>query len=329
MPKVLRTGRAELYEEIPDELFMQIAKDAEHLEILRGLGLASAMTVPMIAHGRTVGAITFVAAESGRRFASRELEVARELAARAALALDNARLFREAQDAVRAREEILAVVSHDLRNPLGAIHMAAELLQLEPPSDPRVRKQLETIHRSADRMGLLIRDLLDMASIQAGRLAVERRPEAADPLVNEALDTHEPAAREKGVEIIRACEVQGERLLCDRDRVLQVFGNLLGNAIKFCGSGDVITVTGEVVGREARFAVSDTGPGIPEEELPHIFRPYWSAERHAKKGTGLGLYISKGIVEAHGGRLWAESKPGEGATFYFTLPLASSEDRSA
>jgi PAS domain S-box-containing protein len=224
--------------------------------------------------------------------------------------------------AMRAREEILAVVSHDLRNPLGAIHMAAALLSRKPSPDPRVRKQVETIQRSASRMDHLIGDLLDMASIQAGRLAVECKPEDPDSLVMEAVEMHEPAAKEKGLRIVRADDLQGRRLSCDRHRVQQVFSNLLGNAIKFCRSDDVITIRGEIAGNEARFAVSDTGPGIPDSELPHVFEPYWSADRHAKKGTGLGLYISKGIIEAHGGRFSVESKPGEGATFSFTLPLA-------
>jgi signal transduction histidine kinase len=120
----------------------------------------------------------------------------------------------------------------------------------------------------------------------------------------------------------RACDLGDVKIECDRDRVLQVLGNLIGNAIKICQPGDSIAVTCVPAGGEALFAVSDTGPGIPEAELPHLFEPYWSAERHAKKGTGLGLYISKGIIEAHGGRLWVESKQGEGATFYFTLPVA-------
>lgn len=325
---VLRTGQAELFEQIPDEVLVQAAKDSEHLAMLRSLGLRSAIIVPMLAHGRTVGAISLASAESGRRYTQRDLDVVQELAARAALALANARLFREVRDAARAREETLAVVSHDLKNPLGAIQMASALLMRKPSSDSRMCKQLEIIRRSATRMDHLISDLLDMASIQAGRLGIERRPEYADSLIAEILDAHEPAAKEKGLQIARRWELDDHRLWCDRDRVMQVFGNLLGNAIKFCRSGDVITVAGEVVGREAQFEVRDTGPGISENELPHIFEPYWSAAQHAKQGTGLGLYISKGIVEAHGGRLWIGATPGGGAVFHFTLPLAPGTEQS-
>jgi PAS domain S-box-containing protein len=234
--------------------------------------------------------------------------------------------YDEAQRAVRMREEVLAVVSHDLRNPLAAIHMAATVLLMKASgADHPFRKHAETIHRSASRMEHLLTDLLDMASIQAGRLALERMPEAAAPLLSEVFDLHEPIAREKGLRLIRGASADEILLLCDRDRVLQVFGNLLGNAIKLCHVGDRITIRGEVTGSQARFGIADTGPGIPEAELPHLFEPYWSAERHAKKGTGLGLYISKGIVEAHGGQLWVESEFGKGATFYFTVPLAEAD----
>lgn len=233
--------------------------------------------------------------------------------------------YEEAQHAIRMREEILAVVSHDLRNPLAAIHMAAALLLLRLGGDPRSRKQVETIHRSASRMEHLLADLLDMASIQAGRLSLERQPEHADNVLGEVMEVHEPAAREKGLILQRSCDLGGVHLHCDRDRILQVLGNLIGNAIKLCQPGDSITVTCVPAGAEALFAVADSGPGIAEPDIPHLFEPYWSAKRHAKKGTGLGLYISKGIIEAHGGRLWAESMLGQGATFYFTLPTTTEE----
>jgi PAS domain S-box-containing protein len=263
------------------------------------------------------------AAEEERRNAAFELE-ARVAERTQELTEVNERLeaaYEDAQRAIRMREEVLAVVSHDLRNPLGAIQMAAALLLLRLGSDPRSRKQVETIHRSATRMEHLLADLLDMASIQAGRLALERKPEDQEEILSEVLEVHEPHAREKGIVIDRQCDLGESRLHCDRDRVLQVLGNLIGNAIKICRPADSITVTCAASGGQAVFAVSDTGPGIPEEELPHLFEPYWSAERHAKKGTGLGLYISKGIVEAHGGRLWVESTHGKGACFYFSLPV--------
>jgi PAS domain S-box-containing protein len=323
VPHVLRTGEPELYEHIPDELLARSARDPAHLELLHSLGLRSAMVVPMSARGRTIGVISFIAAESGRHYTTRDLETAQGLAARAALAIDNARLYREARQAARAREEILAIVSHDLKNPLGAIDLDIQLLLRHPlASDPATRKQLERLQRSSGRMSHLVGNLLDMGSIQANRLAMNAAVHPAEPLVIESIELNEPLAMNKGIELRRELRLAGIELCCDRERVQQVFGNLLGNAIKFCGRGDRITVRGRPEGDHVHLAVSDSGPGIAEEELARVFEPYWSAERHARQGTGLGLYITKGIVEAHGGRLWVESEPRAGSTFHFTLPIA-------
>ncbi len=320
VPNVIRTGKSELVSQIPDEMLAQHARDPDHLALMRALGLASYMVVPLLARDRTLGAISLVSAESGRRYGAKDLELAEELGRRAGLAVDNASLLEEAQREARMREEILAVVSHDLKNPLGAIHLAASLLG--DPQAPAARRHVETIQRAANRMDHLIGDLLDMASIQAGRLSIEKRAEDIEALLREVLELHEPLARDKGVGLASTCAADVGRLCCDRERISQVFGNLVGNAIKFCGAGDTVAVRCERDGGFARFAVSDTGPGIASEQLGHIFDRYWSAKEHAKKGTGLGLFISKGIVEAHGGRIWVDSAPGRGATFYFTVPLA-------
>lgn len=222
----------------------------------------------------------------------------------------------------RLREEILAIVSHDLRNPLGAIQTSAQVLLRSSP-EPRAARQVATIQRAAARMDRLIGDLVDMASLQAGRLALELRPTAAAALVEDAIQLHEAVAQEKGVALRRepGAGPGDVTVLCDRERISQVFANLLGNALKFCRGGDSVTIAAAAEEREARFAVADTGPGIAPEDVDRVFLPYWSASRYARQGTGLGLHISKGIVEAHGGRIWVESRPGAGATFQFTLPL--------
>ncbi len=317
---VIRTGTPEFVPDLPADVSEAEHFQSEQLEIMRQLGVKSALVVPLVARDRILGAISFVLAESDRRYTVRDLELACELGRRAGLAVDNARLYEDSQRETRMREEILAIVSHDLKNPLGAIHLAATML-LEQP-DPRYRKHLETIYRATNRMDHLISDLLDMAGIQAGKLALVRKPEEADPLVREILDLHEPMMIEKGLQLLRQCELPGVTLLCDRDRVIQVFGNLLGNAIKFCSSGDRITVSARDEGTYTHFTISDTGPGIPDVDLPHIFEPYWSGKRHVKKGTGLGLFITKGIIQAHQGTIWVESTSGSGTTFHFTLPRA-------
>ena len=169
-------------------------------------------------------------------------------------------------------------------------------------------------------MERLIGDLLDMAGIQAGRLAVEKKPEDLRELLSEALDLQEALAREKGLRLVRELELDGATVPCDRGRVHQVLTNLIGNAIKFCSPGDTITVRATRRERDVEIAIRDTGPGIAPGALPHVFDPYWSAREHAQQGTGLGLYIARGIVEAHGGRMGATSELGVGSTFTFTLP---------
>jgi PAS domain S-box-containing protein len=320
---VIRTGKSELATELSDALLVSVARDEEHLRMLRELGIVSYVIAPLVARGRTLGAITLVSSDSGRRYHAPDVRIAEELGRRAGLAVDNSLLYQASQQAVGSRDEVLAIVSHDLRNPLGAIDIAASVLLQESAATPRTRKHLEIVRRSATRMAHMIDDLLDMATIEARGLTLELASQDADHLVASVVETHEVMANEKGLKIIAECDVP-EPIACDRDRVEQVFGNLIGNAIKYCRPGDVIFVRGERKDGEARFSVADTGPGIAASEIAHLFKPYWGAKRHAvKTGTGLGLYIAKGIVDAHGGRIWVESTPGEGATFYFTLPFVA------
>lgn len=200
--KVLREGRPELFEDISDSFLVGTAMSDEHLRLMRELGMRSAMVVPLNVGGRIIGAVSFVSSESGRRFHSGDLEVAQGLADRAALAIENARLFGDAETAIRLREEVLAVVSHDLRNPLSSINLAAAML-FKRDTDPRTRKQLATILRATAGMDRLIGDLLDMASIQAGRLAVERKTQEIAPIIAEAVEIAVPLAKANGQERYR------------------------------------------------------------------------------------------------------------------------------
>ncbi|HYO53452.1 sensor histidine kinase [Archangium sp.] len=241
---------------------------------------------------------------------------------------------REAQRAVRTRENVLAVVSHDLKNPLGSIALSTQLLRrLLPPGEEgeRMRKHTHTIERSVERMDRLIRDLLDMASIQAGRLKLDLGCYAVDDLVREGLALLEPLAIEKRVDLRTHLPRERVWVRCDRDRVFQVLSNLVGNALKFTPEGGTVTVTAVPQEGFVRFSVSDTGPGIPAGALPHLFEPFWQVEGTGKKGTGLGLTISRGLVEAHGGWLEVESEEGRGSTFSFTLPqdsLSAEQERT-
>src|SRR5688572_11526896 len=287
----------------------------------------SYLSAPLVGrNGRTLGVIQLWGKKDGK-FSEGDEAILTQLAQMCSVALENARLYKAAQDATRARDDLVAIVSHDLRNPVHTINMAASfLLETAPADDRRVtsRRQLEVIRRSANRANRLISDLLDVARIQAGGLAVEPVAVDAGSLVQEAMEAATPLATGKKLTIEREVPDNLPAVCSDRDRVLQVFGNLIGNAIKFTPEGGRITIRAESETLAVRFSVRDTGPGIPPEHLAHVFDRYWQAKSTAKLGTGLGLSIAKGIVEAHSGRIWVESEPGQGASFFFTLPAAPS-----
>ncbi len=297
----------------------------ENAEAMRAVGIQSMMIAPLKARGRTFGALTFAAAESERRYSAQDLAFAEEIARRAAVAIDNARLHEEARRAMQARENVLAVVSHDLRTPLSVILMKTTMM-LELPSESE-RRSAEFIHRSAETMRRLIDDLLDSASIGAERLSIELNRCAVESLVDEAMEMVQPLVAKKKIRLSSESSIADRvEVFCDRARLLQVFGNLLGNAIKFTDEGGTIIVRSETRGAEAWFSVIDTGPGIPHEDLSRLFDRFWQARKTARLGTGLGLSIAKGIVEAHRGRIWAESQLGVGTTLTFAVPLAPQQE---
>jgi signal transduction histidine kinase len=322
VPQVLRSGQAQLYAPVGAEQLGCLALNAEHQAVLQKLDIRSALCVPLQAQGQTLGAITLASGASSRRYGPADLALAEELARRAALAADNARLYREAQQAVRAREQVLAFVSHDLKNPLNTIALSASLLLMPELPEEKRRQQLAVIKRSTERMNHLIQDLMDVAKNQAGKLSVQPSVQEVQPLIAEALELHRPLALKKTVHLDSALDGPLPPVHADRERVLQVFSNLLGNAVKFTPEGGWISIQAQAQDLEVQFAVSDTGPGIPEHDLPHLFDPYWQALRGSRESAGLGLAITKGIVTSHGGRIWVESRLGKGSTFYFTLPVA-------
>ncbi|HUQ07443.1 MAG TPA: HAMP domain-containing sensor histidine kinase [Kofleriaceae bacterium] len=236
------------------------------------------------------------------------------------------RLEREAnetaQRAAAARDELMGVVAHDLRNPLGAIMMKAELL--EHGSDvERVRRQAASIASVAKRMEHLIKSMLDVTTLEAGRFTVSPEPCAVTGLVRDATDIFAAQAASRGVTLEPVVPDAALQVRADRERVLQVLSNLVGNALKFTPADGRVTLAVQREDGFARFTVTDTGPGIPDEDRARIFDRYWKRETGGTKGTGLGLFIAKGIVDAHDGRIWVESAPGRGSAFHFTLPSIS------
>lgn len=321
LSSVLRSGEPVFYPESTDGFLEAVARSADHLRRLRELGISSCIIVPLTARGQIHGAITLIRTGT-RTYGRSKLRTALELGRRAGAALDNAQLFRASQEAIRARDDILAIVSHDLRQPLNAIDLAAAMV-LAGDLEPKARKRLEMIEKSASRMERLLRDLLDTSSIQTGRFSMVRARIEASAVVNGVTAAHEALAAKHGIRLVRECELDGAMLDGDLERLVQAFGNIVGNAVKFSRPGDVVVFRAVVRAGRVVFSVIDAGPGIPADELPRIFDPYWSAERHAKKGTGLGLYICKSIIEMHGGTISVESTPGVGTTFVVELPVVT------
>jgi signal transduction histidine kinase len=237
------------------------------------------------------------------------------------------RMEAELEQAIQAREDVLAVVSHDIRNFLQAIRSGVLMLATRKDSlSEDVRNMIyDRIKITVDLMTRMIADLMDMANIRMGRIAVSMRPEVISNLIREAIVVHEPLAHDKGITIGSQIEATDDTVECDRERVLQVLANILGNAIKFCEGGR-IDVNVVRCGEHLQVSVADSGPGIAAEHLPHVFDPYWSGSGNGR-GTGLGLYITKRIMDAHGTKIWIESSLGVGTTVHLCLPLAKSEGR--
>ncbi|HEX6306858.1 MAG TPA: HAMP domain-containing sensor histidine kinase [Longimicrobiales bacterium] len=233
-----------------------------------------------------------------------------------------ARLYDDAREAAAAREEVLKIVSHDLRNPLNTISMAAEMILEQPDPATRVRG-VGVIRRASERMNRMVQDLLDVAKLETGRLAIEVEDVSVGSLIDEAVETLAPLAAERQLALASALPPELPHVCIDRGRILQVLSNLIGNAIKFTPPGGRITLHAQQDPGSVRFAVIDTGPGIPPDQMQRIFGRFWQARPSDRRGLGLGLTIAKSIIEAHGGRIGAESRPGEGTEFWFTLPAAT------
>jgi len=322
MTPVLATAEPFLATEIPRRYIASIAPSAEYRRLLERLGPASILALPLLAQGRLLGAITFLSTNPGRRFGPEDLRIATEVVHRAALAIENARLYRSAREAIGTRDEVLGIVAHDLRNPLHSIGMAAEMLSGKlRQDDAGVRRLIDTITHASERANRLIRDLLEVSRFETGRLFLERTRQPIRELLLEAVEMLAPAAQAASLGLTVDAPENLPLLYLDRDRILQVLTNLIGNSIKFTPSGGRITVAAATSGREVRFSVKDTGAGMAPAHLKRIFDRFYQVDGTDQRGAGLGLHIAKVFIEAHGGRIWCESRAGSGTTMFFVVPL--------
>jgi PAS domain S-box-containing protein len=327
--KVLRTAESELIEDVAD--WELEAGDAEYLQLLQQLGFVSAMLVPLSTGGRTLGVISLVSAESGRHYDLTDLALAEDLAHSIALAVENARLYFEAQEANRMKDEFLAVLSHELRTPLNSILGWVQLLRTRKFDEAKIAKGLETIERNARSQSQMIEELLDVSRIIRGKLQLNIRSVDLIRVVEAALDVLRPAAEAKAIQIVETLQARSLQVRGDADRLQQVVWNLVSNAIKFTPAGGRVEVRLTTEGDCVQIEVSDTGIGITTEFLPYVFdrfRQENSTTTRSHGGLGLGLAIVRHLVELHGGTVSAQSAGvGKGATFTLQLPILELRDQ--
>ncbi|HEY1334745.1 MAG TPA: PAS domain-containing sensor histidine kinase, partial [Myxococcaceae bacterium] len=321
LPEVLRTGRPELYQEIPEELLARSARSDEHLAIIRALGLRSAIIAPLISRGRILGAITLVHAESGRRYDATDLTLVEDLAARAALAVENARLYREARDAVRKRDDFLSVASHELKTPLTSLKLTISALEREASragAPETFGARLDRIRTQSTRLVTLVDQLLDVSRMSAGRLVLDLEALDLGELAADVVQRFADEAARVGSTLTLSAPAPVP-VRADRQRLDQVLTNLVSNALKY-GEGSPVEVQVDCnAGPTVR--VRDGGPGVPPEEQDRIFERFERGQQaETQSGMGLGLWIVREIVLAHQGRVWVECPPGGGAAFGVSLP---------
>jgi signal transduction histidine kinase len=327
--RVLTTGKSLLVESMSEEM-LEKTMPREHYEIVSQLGLHSWIVAPMIAHGRTLGALTVVCGDTSRRYSEADVPLIEDLARRAAMALDNARLYEAAEAANRTKDEFLATLSHELRTPLTAISGWAHMLSIGIADDDTKRLAIETIVRSARTQGELIDDLLDLSRVVAGTLHLQVEAVDLQQIVEEVLLAAKPAADAKDVTLTLNGSAQAIVVRGDERRLRQIVWNLVTNAVKFTKNGGRVELTVAAQGAMAGVEVKDTGRGIDPAFLPYVWDRFRQADSSTSRqygGLGLGLAVVRHLAEMHGGTVHAESDGlGRGATFRVEIPMAREGD---
>jgi signal transduction histidine kinase len=322
--EVLRTGAPILVTEVTDEMLESRARSPEHFAGLKELGVRSYMSVPLRAHNRTLGVLSFVAGESGRRYDALDLQFAQDLAARVAMAVENARAYAQTLRANRLKDEFLATLSHELRTPLNAILGYARMLKSGMVNPARLPRAVEIIHKNSVALTKIVEDVLDVSRIVSGKMRLKTQTLDLAPVVAASVETVQPAAEAKGIALHAVVEPGPAQVIGDPDRLQQVMWNILSNAVKFTSNGGTVSVRLEPGDAHVDLVVADTGVGIAPAFLPHIFERFRQGDsRFAREfgGLGLGLAIARHIVEMHGGTIQASSEgPGRGSTFRVRLP---------
>ncbi len=324
--KVIRTGRPELYGSVTDSLIASVASDPEHLEILQRLSFKSFMCVPLIVRGETVGAVSFMLDRPDGHYRSFDLLVAEDLADRAAIAIDNAKLYMKEQAANRLKDDFLSRVSHELRTPLTPIFGAIYKLHAMRSENKELNEALEIIERNARQQAEIVEDLLDISRIANDQINFNRQASEMAPIIERAIEVVRPAAETLGIRLEADLETPKRPVWCDRERIQQVIWNILSNAIKFTPSGGTIRVQLLAKQDVVEIAITDSGVGIRSDFLPYVFDRFRQSDDFTTRmhgGLGLGLSIVRYIVERHGGVVRAESRgDGEGSTFVVSLPYS-------
>jgi PAS domain S-box-containing protein len=322
---VLRTGKPEIVSEITDAMLVQGAKDEQHLELIRSLGLMSYICVPLVVAGNPLGVLTFATAESGRRYFDADLTLATDLAHRAAVAVENTQLYQALREADRRKDEFLATLAHELRNPLAPIRNALQILRMPRVDAATVERSRDMMERQVQHLGRLVDDLLDVSRVMRGKIDLRREPIELAVVVAGAVETVQPLMDAQRHELL--VRIPSESLPIDADpaRLIQVIGNLLTNAAKYTDPGGRIWLTAERDGNMAALRVRDTGIGIAAPMLPRIFELFVQADHTSTKaqgGLGIGLTLVKNLVEMHNGTVEARSEGlGKGTELVVRLPL--------
>ena len=321
LTEILRSPSHVLLQSNAGSRLVAASANPAYLKAIRAMNPESALFLPLVAREQLIGALTLF--RTRRAFDNDDVEFAEDLARLAALALDNARLHDTVRASLRARDELVGVVSHDLRNPVAAVKMLSRMmLRGQDSGGTPSRENMELIAQAAEQMDALIRDLLDVNRLDGGKLVISPVPVDPSALLTDSLQTLRPLVEEKAISLDLQIEAALPQVMADRERIQQALSNLVGNAIKFSPTGSKIVVGARGEPDDVVISVLDRGKGIAAEHLPRVFDRYWQSSRTDRQGAGLGLAIAKGIVEAHGGRIWIESTPGEGTTASFSLPLA-------